>query len=251
MIYVKLILWSTLAFPLVLNFACGNKIDPRFLPGIRFQDETTESPELIYTQFILDDFGRADETPLSNPPWSPVSANVGDGVNLSTFAAIPVSTGVSPPTVFYTTLTTNADVRISVVAKITGANYSTGPPAGELLIYGRSTSTSDINNTYFCGINPNTMQITIGKSVLGVQSPLVVSTGTASYDNGDIYKLTFTIYGTTLTCSLVATTGSDNVSASVTDNDLTAAGYTGFAGGKNGVNELTIDDFLVELITTS
>ena len=192
---------------------------------------------ITYSTLYTDTFTRADENPLA-APWTTVLAN-GDLFELKSNEANPseVGTATVVPSALYNTNITATNVRISTSVRIGAGGYD-----GEMMVYARSSSSSSVANTYFCGIDPTSSKATIGKTVGGTASPVAVSTGTMTYNNGDTYTLTFTLEGTSLTCAL---SGSDSVSVSGTDTAF-SSGYAGLGGGDSGNNVLYFDNFKAE-----
>ena len=77
---------------------------------------------------------------------------------------------------------------------------------------------------------------------------MVTRGGTPPLASGDVYTLTLTINGSSLTCSMTQTSGGAfSSSISMTDSNF-SNGYHGFGQGKSGAadGEMRMDDFLIE-----
>ena len=238
--------FSKLFFLIIFLFSCETEFEERFCPGLRDCVESSDS-SFSWRTLFSDNFNRANSSLRSSSDWNHVEgapAN-GDDFEILTNVAVPKRGAADPPpSVLYSSAVTNLAVRVSVTANITGVNFAGAP--GDITLLARTQLGTSIDDGYFCGIDPTTGIVTIGKNVGGAGAPVAVSTANFTIANGDTFSLTFTLSNSSLTCSIVQN-GTLTISATGTDSTYTT-GFVGIQGGKSGLgdDELTFDNFLVE-----
>ncbi len=231
----------------IFLLGCKTEFSDNYCPSLENcttenSDDSSGNITVTYSSFFSDDFNRAAESPVA-APWNYVQGSAGDDFEIRSNTLTPKTGAGATPSAFYSVIVSDLAVRITVTAAIIGANFPAATP-GEIIVWGRSQSATDTNNGYFCGINPNTGTVTLGKNSGGSSSLMTNSTSSFTLDNGDSFAFTFLLVNDEITCTIVEN-GTLTISAMTTDSDY-STGYAGVQGGKNGADELTFDDFLIE-----
>lgn len=211
------------------------------LPLAACEEDEDDPENREFSTYFTDSFNRADG-PVGEP-WLtdiPDDGTPPDSLLEIDTQRVNVNSADASPAMFHPD-SFDGDVRVSVEAIISGGTYDPGEPIG---IFARgSTPSRDVTTdvAYYCSIWDQVVSIVVPAE----DDVTIIAAGSSSLslDDGDSYRLVFTVIGDDLLCQVIA--DQEIADEAQTENDLATEGYIGLLGGDpNGF--LYWDGFLLE-----